>query len=132
MFTQTVKFYTFHCHILKGANIWPRWLIKQTENERSLLAATFTAEFESVFVLTQESAFYLRFDFKANRTSIGSTKKRYPGIFKIALCFRDWHVFMWQSVEILNVFNAVNFETNFLKKEKLFEKTGITFFIWKY
>ena len=40
------------------------------------------------------------------------------GIFKIALRLRDRHVFMWQSGEILNVFNTLTFWTTktFFKK----------------
>ena len=34
---------------------------------------------------------------------------------------------MWQSVEILNVFN-----TYFLEKENFFQKTGVPFFSWKH
>ena len=41
------------------------------------------------------------------------------GIFKIALCLGDQHVFMSQSVEILNVFNTLTF-LNFLENENLF------------
>ena len=39
------------------------------------LPASFTAKFGLVFVLTLENAFPQRFDFKANRKSIGSSKK---------------------------------------------------------
>ena len=28
VFTQTIKFYTFHCHILKSTDVWTRWFIK--------------------------------------------------------------------------------------------------------
>ena len=49
------------------------------------------------------------------------------GIFKIALHLRDRYVFMWQSVEILNVFN-----TYFLEKENFFQKTRVPFFSWKH
>ena len=34
----------------------------------------------------------------------------------------DWHVFMWQSVEIFHVFQYFNFETDFLKNENLFKR----------
>ena len=44
------------------------------------------------------------------------------GIFKIALRLRDRHVFMRQLVKTLNVFNTVNFETEFLENENLFSK----------
>ena len=42
----------------------------------SLLSVTFTAKLELVFVLTFENAF-LSFHFKANRNSIGSSRKRF-------------------------------------------------------
>ena len=29
MFTQSIKFYTFHCHLLKRAEVWKMWFIKQ-------------------------------------------------------------------------------------------------------
>ena len=30
MFTLSIKFYTFHYHILKGTDVWRRWFIKKT------------------------------------------------------------------------------------------------------
>ena len=59
------------------------------------ISARFTAKIELVFVLIQENAFSLRSHFKANTVL---------GIFKIALRLRDRHVFLLQSVEILNDF----------------------------
>ena len=41
------------------------------------------------------------------------------GIFKIALHLRDPYVFMWQSVEILNVFNTL--KRIFWKKKTFFK-----------
>ena len=70
------------------------------------LTASVTARFELASVLTKEIAF-LRFHFKANRMNIGSSKKTVLGIFKMALHFKDRHAFMWQSLEILNVFNTL-------------------------
>ena len=43
------------------------------------------------------------------------------GIFKIALRLRDWHGFMWQSLEILNVFNSGTLK-QILWKTKFFSK----------
>ena len=64
-------------------------------SERSLLSASSTANFEMVFVLTQENAFSQGFRFKANRKRIGFSAKRYIlGIFKIAYRLRDQHVFI--------------------------------------
>ena len=48
-----------------------------SKNEWLFLSASFTAKFELVFVLTLENNFSQRFHFKANRKSIGSSKKRY-------------------------------------------------------
>ena len=62
----------------------------------SSISAKFTAKFELVFILTQENAFSLRFDFNANGKTVDSSTKRdfLLGIFKIALRLRDQHVFM--------------------------------------
>ena len=65
-----------------------------SKNEWLLLSVTFTVKLELVFVLTFENAFSWSFHFKANRKSIGSSKKRVLGIFEIALRMRDRHVFM--------------------------------------
>ena len=67
---------------------------------------SFAAKFEFVFVLTQENTFSESFHFKTNRKSIGSSKKTELGTFKIALRLRNQHIFMSQSLEILNVFNT--------------------------
>ena len=44
------------------------------------------------------------------------------GIFKIALCLSVWHVFMWQLLEILNVFNTLTLKQIFLKTKNFFKK----------
>ena len=67
------------------------------------ISGRFTAKLELVFVLTQENAFH----FKANRKSIAFLKKWCQGIFKIAFRLRDRHVFMRQSLEILNLFSTL-------------------------
>ena len=41
------------------------------------------------------------------------------GIFKIALHLRDRHIFMWQSLEILNVFNTLTLKQIFWKTRAL-------------
>ena len=53
MLTQSNKFYKFHDHILKIADVSKRCL----SNRRLLLSASFTAKFELVFALTQENTF---------------------------------------------------------------------------
>ena len=99
-----------------------------------LLSASFTAKLGLIFVLTLENTFSQRFHFKTNRKSIGSSKKTVLGIFKIALRLRDRHVFIWQSVEILSVFNTatlkhifskMNFKKKKMKYRFLVESTKI-------
>ena len=50
--------------------------IIDSKNEWLLLSVTFTAKLELDFALS-ENAFSKSFHFKANRKSIGSSKKRY-------------------------------------------------------
>ena len=52
------------------------------------------------------------------------------GIFKIALCWRDRHVFMWQSMEILSSFNILTLK-QILWKTKTFLKNWSTVFYLK-
>ena len=79
-----------------------------------------------VFVLAQENAFSLRFRFRANTKSIGSSVL---GIFKIVHRLRDRHIFMWQSLEILNVFNALTLKQVFWKTKICFKKLGYRFLV---
>ena len=76
MFTQSIKLYTFHYHVLRVQCL--KNVIHQidSKNEWLLLSASFTAKYWLVFVLTLENDFVKRFHFKANRNSIGSSKKR--------------------------------------------------------
>ena len=48
------------------------------------------------------------------------------GNFKIALRLRDWHVFMWQSAKISNVFNTLTLKQIFWI---VFQKTGVPFLV---
>ena len=96
-----------------------------SKNEWLLLSKSFTAKFELVFDLALEKAFSQKFHFEANRKSIDSSKKV---IFKIALCLRDRHIFMWQSVEILNDFNTLTLKQIFRKTKTFFKKKWITVF----
>ena len=50
-----------------------------------------------------------------------------PGIFKIALCLSDRHVFLWQTVEMLNVFKTLNLKQIFWKTKNVFKKPGYCF-----
>ena len=112
-FTQSIMFCTFHCHTLKCRDGWKSWFIKETENEWLLLSASFTAKFELVFILTQEkNSFFQRFHFKPP--------------FEISACFYE------TITGNLERFQYFNFETNFLKNDNFFQKTGVAFFSWKY
>ena len=44
------------------------------------------------------------------------------GILKEVLRLRDWHIFMWQSLEILNVFITLTLKQVFWKTKTFFEK----------
>ena len=60
-----------------------------SKNEWLFLSVTFTAKLELVFVLIFKNAFSYSFHFKANRKSIGFSKKKALGIFKTVLRWRD-------------------------------------------
>ena len=88
MFTQSIEVWAIsHVYpiiwvlyiplLRKSTDVWEIAFIKQTKNERLFLSATFTAKIVLVFALTQGRAFSYRFNFKANRKSIASSKKRY-------------------------------------------------------
>ena len=64
-----------------------------------------------------------------NRKSIGSSKKKVLGIFKIALCLKDLHVFMWQLLEILTVFYTLTLKQIFWKIKSFFKKLEHTFLV---
>ena len=86
----------------------------------------FTAKIGLVFVLTLENTFSWRFHFKANRKSIGSSKKRTRDfqnspLFGRSACF---YVTISGNLELSQFFN---FKTDFLENENLFQKTGVRF-----
>ena len=112
MFTQWIKFYTFDCHILNTTNVWKMY----SNNEWLLFSASFRAKYWLIFFL--EVLFQ-------SQQSIGSFKKQLV-ILKILLFLRNRHVFMQQSLSF-KCFQYFNFETNFLKDDKLFQKAGIPF-----
>ena len=51
------------------------------------------------------------------------------GIFKIALRLRDRYVFMWQSGEILNIFNTLTVKQIFWKTKTFFKKLESRFLV---
>ena len=76
MFTQSFKFYTFHYHVLKSKDISNMRFIKQIVIMNGCsFQKVLRQNLGLVFVLTPENGFCQRFHFKANRKSIGSSKK---------------------------------------------------------
>ena len=51
------------------------------------------------------------------------------GIFKIAFRLRDWYVFIWQSVNVLNVFDTLNLIQIFWKTKALFKNLEYHFLV---
>ena len=51
------------------------------------------------------------------------------GILKIALGLRDRHIFMWQSVKVLNVFNTLTLIQIFWKTKTFFKKLEYHFLV---
>ena len=51
------------------------------------------------------------------------------GILKLALHLRDRHVFMWQSVEILNNFNTLTLKQTFWKRKTFFKNLDYCFLV---
>ena len=45
-------------------------------------------------------------------------------MFKIAIRLRDQHVFMWETLEIFNIFNTSTLKQIFWKMETFFKKLG--------
>ena len=56
----------------------------------------------------------------------GKHKRR---TFQIALRLRDWYAFIWQSVEILNIFSILTFKQIFWKMETFFKKLDHQFLV---
>ena len=51
------------------------------------------------------------------------------GIFKIPLRLRDRHVFVWQSLDILNVFNTLTLKHIFWKTKTFFKELECQFIV---
>ena len=103
IFTQSIKFYTFHYQYRCLKNV-----IHQidSKNRWLLLLASFTAQFGLVFVLTLENAFSLRFHFKANRKSIASSRnfQNSPPFERSFLC---------DDLKVLNIFSTLTLKQIF-------------------
>ena len=81
------------------------------------------------FCLNNEKCFFSKVSFLSQRKEHRFFSKTVLGIFKIALRLRDRHVFMWQSVEILNVFNTLTLKQIFWKTKTFFKKLGYRFLV---
>ena len=84
----------------------------------------------NIFCFKMSACFSWRFYFKTSRKILCPSKKTVVGCFKTVLRLQDRHIFIRQSLEILNVFNLLTFKQFFWKKT-LFWKTGLLLFSWK-
>ena len=84
----------------------------------------------NIFCFKMSACFSWRFYFKTSRKILCPSKKTVVGCFKTVLRLQDRHIFIRQSLEILNVFNLLTFKQFFWKKT-LFWKTGVLLFSWK-
>ena len=84
------------------------------------------------FCLNTEKYFFLAVYFYSQEKNRRFLEKTILQIFKMALCLGVRHIFIWQSLQILNIFNALNLKQSFLKNENLFWKTLVPFFSEKY
>ena len=83
------------------------------------------------FCLNTGKRLFVEVLFKSQQNELRFFWKVAPWNLEIALRLRDWYIFMWQSLEILNAFNTqtlkqVFWETIFL------HKTVVPIFGWKY
>ena len=120
MFTQSIKFYRLHYHLKN--------VIHRIDSKMNVAPVSkFYAKIWVGFCLNTGKHFFLEVSFKPNRKYIDSSIKTVLEIFKIALRWRDWHVFMWQSVETLNDFNTLTLKKIFGKTKIFFEKLEYSF-----
>ena len=88
--------------------------LQRDRNGWLLLSTNFTSKCGLVFVLTGENANLQRFDFKANRKSIGSSKKQYQRF--LSSPFKRSAYFHMTITGNFERFYYSNYETSFLKK----------------
>ena len=74
------------------------------------------------FCLSTRKRFSLEVLFWSQQKEHRFFQKMVPGIFKITLLLRERHVFIWQSLETLNVFNTLTLKEVFSKTRKFFKK----------
>ena len=81
------------------------------------------------FCLNTEKQFFLEVSFWSQQKEHGFLWKMVLEIFKIALRLWDRNVFMWQSLEVLNVFNTLTLKQIFRKTQTLFKKMDYRFLV---
>ena len=86
-----------------------------------------------VFCLNTGKRLFLEVSFGNQKKEHKFFLKMLPGILKIAICLRDQHFFIWQSMESLNVFNILTFQywNRFSAKRQPFWKNWSTVFYLK-
>ena len=109
--------------------MWTISFIKLTENEWLLLSPTFTAKFALVFCLNTGKRFVFENSFYSQEKEHVFFWKTVLRIFEIALCLKDRYDFMWQPLEILNVFTTLTLKLIFWKTKTFFKKPGSCFLV---
>ena len=129
MFTQSIKFYTFHYQVLKSNDVWN--VIHQIGSKKWMVASFSKCygKIWVVFYLNTGEPFFSVVSFYSQQKKRRLFWKMVLGIFKIVLCLRDWHIFMWQSAEIFERFQCFNSETDFLKNKNFFKKVEYHFLV---
>ena len=85
--------------------------------------------FDLVLVLTQENTFSLEVSFSRQQKDHRFFLKTVLGNFKIALRLRDRYIFMWQSLEIFNIFNTLTLKQIFRKMKTVFKKLDYSYLV---
>ena len=124
------KFLVQNVRIMSGmSGTWDfRWQW-QPCNEWLLLSASFTAKLELNFCLNTGKRFFLRRSILKPTERAHVLLKNGTRDFKIALRLRDRHVFMWQSLGILSVFNTLTLKQIFWKTKFFFKKLEYHFLV---
>ena len=99
-----------------------------SKNEWFLLSVSFMTEFGLVLSYHWKKVFLRGFILKPTERFFCKTVLE---ISKTVLHLRDRHVFMWQSVEILNVFSSLSLKPIFSKTKTFFKKLEHHFFVEK-
>ena len=81
------------------------------------------------FCLNTGKRFFLEASIYNQQKLLQFFQKTVQRIFKIALCLRDRNVFMWQSLEILNIFNTLNLNQIFWKMKTFLKKLDNWFLV---